>query len=325
MLENIVNQVVLPPHEDFFEETQRLRDEVQVFLSNPGADTLDALQERWLATNSIWRPCTFARLSFDFMVIHNRIDRFPIRDYFIEEMIAGSNELTPEFISGLSSNAIGVNAIEYLIFDPAGDELVLAQFEDPRRQDYLVSTVENLHLSSQTLLTAWEPEGGNFAELLITAADSGGDLKIPTDLLVNRLIAVLENFTMISLGRPMGLTEGSPQPELVENARSGQALQNIVVELTVFRSVFTGLEGLGYDDYLASLGQQPLADQIVRKIDEAHQALMAIEGPLDSAVIQHPEQVQAAHRAIADLVVLFKVDLANQLGTTLTFNDFDGD
>ena len=44
-----------------------------------------------------------------------------------------------------------------------------------------------------------------------------------------------------------------------------------------------------------------------------------------SAVVESPDTVSAARDAVNDLLVLLKVDMANQMGFTITFSDNDGD
>ena len=51
----------------------------------------------------------------------------------------------------------------------------------------------------------------------------------------------------------------------------------------------------------------------------------AIEGDLQSAVINEPAKVQALYDALQQMLLTAKVDMTNILGVTITFNDNDGD
>jgi predicted lipoprotein len=95
-------------------------------------------------------------------------------------------------------------------------------------------------------------------------------------------------------------------------------------------TIYTGGDGLGFDDYLDFLGAEgegglPLSQVIDDQFVTTLAAFDAIEGTLHTTVTDQPDQVNAAYEEVRTLLVLLKADMANQLGVTLTFNDNDGD
>jgi len=119
------------------------------------------------------------------------------------------------------------------------------------------------------------------------------------------------------------------RPDLVEAPYSGDSLPRIIATVESLRATFNGSEGLGFDDYLNFLGamyeDRPLSEAINAQFDASLAALRAIDEPLETAVTADQAQVEAAYEELRTLLVLFKVDMVNHLGLTLTFNDNDGD
>ena len=144
------------------------------------------------------------------------------------------------------------------------------------------------------------------------------------------MVAILEIAIRDKLGRPLGIAEGDgPHPEEVEAGLSGNSLAQIQQNVTAVQIAFTGGDGLGLDDYLDYLGAEsegiPLSQKINEQFATTQAALNAIEPPLATAVSQDTATVQAAYDEMRQLLILIKVDMANQLGVTITFNDSDGD
>lgn len=85
--------------------------------------------------------------------------------------------------------------------------------------------------------------------------------------------------------------------------------------------------GVG-DGGLAAL-VKPVAPRIDRRVRErfaqANAALARVRMPLESLVVHDRVQVEAAFRALKELELALKVDLASALAVTLTFTAGDGD
>jgi predicted lipoprotein len=87
---------------------------------------------------------------------------------------------------------------------------------------------------------------------------------------------------------------------------------------------YLGGEGAGLDDYLRNLNPA-LETRVTQQFQKAVTALRSIDAPLEVAVTNGRASVEAAHKAVHDLEILFKVDVASALGVTITFNSNDGD
>lgn len=337
MLQNITSQIIIPAHEDFVVKAEELETAVTTFTNDPTLANLEAAQDAWReAAMSRTSLLAFRLGPVDDSLLHSRLDNRPARDTFIEQSIAGDVTIDAAFIESIGSSSIGLGAMEYLLFDPeGGSEAALARFTEAenadRRRSYLQATAQNLPVKATALLQLWLPEGDNYARAFIEADMDGGELQGSMNMLVNQMISDLEEIINTRLGKPTGNTStGQARPDLVESPFAFWSLPRIQSTVEMMHTVYTGGDGLGFDDYLDFLeaegeGSTPLSQVIDEQFTITLAAFAAIEGTLHTAVTDHPEQVNAAYEEVRTLLVLLKADMTNHLGITLTFNDNDGD
>ena len=337
MLENVTNQLILPGHEALVQALRELETAVVAFAGAPDPARLDAVQDAWLAANLARMALLPYRLGpVDDSLLHNRLDNRPPRTAFIDdEILAGDAPIDVAYIDSIGSSSVGLGAMEYLLFDPAGgDAAVLEAFTGAehagRRRELLAALAQAATPKGEALLRIWSADGDNYAQAFIAADMDGGEYQGSMNMLANQIIADVEDIVGSRLGKPLGKrTNGEIRPDLVEAPSSGASLPRIIATLESEKAAFTGGDGPGLDDYLdfigATYGEEPLSQVIVSQFDAALAALRAIDGPLETAVQSNPAQVESAYDETLSLLTLLKADMVNQLGLTLTFNDNDGD
>ena len=328
MLHDLTYQAIVPNHERFVATTAELEVAIDSYLLDPSASNLAVAQGAWQAASLAWMGCMTHRYGvINDALIHNRIDNRPPRVPFIEETIDGGDLIHVELIGQVGSSSQGLSAIEYLLFSP--DSLAdLA--ENGRRQAYLQAAAVVLHQNSQALLALWADSGQNYAQAFADADLDGGELQGSMNMLVNQTLSELERITWDRLGKPMGKrSSGATRPDLIEAPYSQSSLARIEATVQDLHRLYTAAEGVGFDDYLdyleADYDGRPLSEVIDAQFVTSLAALQAIEQPLGQAIEQDIDQVEVAYEALRTLIILLKVDFANQLGVTLTFNDNDGD
>ena len=326
MLENIAMNVVLPLQQTFVQETQALEGVVQALSQNPSPETLQATQEAWLAASTAWQRVNLFEVGgLEMTVLFNQINKAPTDPALIDKAIAEGASADK-----VGSTSKGLPALEYLLFNPDGDEAVLTSLQDSQRMGYLVDLSQNLSQKASELHTLWSPDGENYAATFAAADEQGGKTQGSINMLVNEMINQSEMIVRDKLGGPLGkMNGGEPAPELAEAERSEGSTANLISNVEALKMTFNGAEGLGFDDYLdyinAFYAYGPLSETINRQLDETLTALHAIDLPLSQAVTETPDAVQAAYDKARLLVILLKSDMGNQMGVTVTFNDTDGD
>ena len=336
LLTNVTDSLILPGHDALLTALRDLEASTRAFAANPNAGTLEAAQKAWLNANLARMAVLTYRLGpVDESLLHNRLDNRPPRTAFIDdEILAGTMPIDAAYIDSIGSSSVGLGAMEYLLFDPAGgDAAVLATFSGDggaRRRELLVALAAAMPPKAEELRRIWAADGENYAAAFVAADMDAGELQGSINMLTNQLISDVEQIINDRLGKPLGKrTNGALRPDLVEAPYSGATLPRIIATLQGQRAVFTGGDGLGLDDYLDFLGARAddglLSKAITAQFDAAIAALEAIDGPLETAIYDDPAGVEAAYQEVFDLLVLLKADMVNQLGLTLTFNDSDGD
>lgn len=333
MLQNLTDSVILPAHEEFATRTADLVQATQTLSDEPTEANLEATQQAWQEALIAWQPLMLYEVdNIRLTVTRSGINKWPPNTAFIEDFIAQRDAVDAEFVGSVGATSRGLPVLEYLLFDPAGDNAaVLAALNArPQRMQYVVATAQALNNDAKTLLQFWSPDSENYAAEFIARDSSGEVMQSAVSELSNELVNTLETLVQTRLGDPLGRSNGGEaQPELAEAVLSGASLPAIVSTIDAFQKTFTGDEGMGFDDYLDSLemdtADKPLAERIVQQSDSTIAALEAIDAPLHMAVVEQPEQVEAAYEEARSLLVLVKVDMAGTLGVTLTFGDADGD
>ncbi|MCB9078570.1 MAG: imelysin family protein [Anaerolineaceae bacterium] len=343
LLVNMADNVIMPLLKDFGEQAAALEDAAHQFRDDPTEADLEDVQQAWQQAALGWNRLVFFELgSFrksngdlvSFMELYNKIDKWPTNVDFIEKFIAEQEAIDEPLIDANGSTTKGLPAIEYLIFNPAGNAQVVSSFtDDPagqKRMQYLVAAAENLNHKAEDLFNIWAAEGDNYAGNFINADADSGEQQQLLSLLVNQMTAGLEDIVKRKIGHPLGKTsQAGVRPELVEAELSGLSGQLLHSNFEGLATVFNGGQQLGFDDYLDYLGAeyegQPLSKVINAQIETTQAALKAIDGPLHQAMAHQPDQVELVYNEARKLIVLIKADMANHLAVTMTFNDSDGD
>lgn len=335
MLTAITNTVILPVHEAMVPQATLLVSATEAFNNNPTQTTLDALQAEWLQTKLAWKQCELFDLGpvMD-QVLHNRIDKWQTNPAFIENFIVTEDTINERFIDGIGSTSKGLPAMEYLLFSN-GDAVVLDSFTvgslPAKRKAYLLALAQNIKVSSEVLLNVWAATGEHYAQDFIDGTGDG--LEGSINMLSNEMVSQTEKLMRKNIGNPLGTESGQGiDPSLVEAPYALVSFELLTANLVSLQTTFNGgtnSTDIGLDDYLDYLSAEyegiPLSDKINSQFDLIFDKIDAINEPLESAVSNQTAQVQEVYDALRDLLVLIKVDMANNLAVTITFSDNDGD
>lgn len=213
-------------------------------------------------------------------------------------------------------NSYGLDAIEHLLYGGA-DNACSGQIDineerswdaldgaelARRRAGFGLALAGELDRLAEVLIDDWSPEGGDFS-----AALAGGDGS-PYESQQEALDAVLDALFYLDvvtedrkLAQPMGLGEdcgAETCPEDVELLESGLSLEAIRYNVLGFELLFTGGAGPGMDDLLEDLGYGDLAEQIAAELDAVEAASAALTAPIDRALVEDPEGLQALYEAL---------------------------
>ncbi|MEM8558743.1 MAG: imelysin family protein [Bacteroidota bacterium] len=343
MLADLANNVIEPAHTAFAAEAAALQTAVDAFVADPNATTLAAAQSAWVAAAVQWERLSALNLpSVQFGLYHSRISIWPTDVFEVEQLLASEEPIDVAFVNRQGSNKRGLPALEYLLFadgmdaeGPASADAVLAAMGNANRQAYASAVAADVVAKAGDLVEVWSRDGGDELGMFEAADSEGRNLQSSVSRIVNEMAMVTEDLRYVLLGRPFGIARNPDDPDSPPNPMRVQApyaqisTQLFAANLDGMRALVTGGGGTGLDDYLATLdatfGGQPFGAALLAQLDATQAAVDALGPTLFDAVANNPTGGQAAHDAGGDLIRIIKVDLANQLGVSITFSDNDGD
>ena len=334
MLGSIIDNVILPSQQAFREASRELVLAAEAFIADRSPDQLARAQGAWREASDAWERVAIFALDLRLTSYHNQIDKTPPNYDFIDDILAGEDDLSEAYVNGIGSTSKGLPALEYLIFslDSTPAEII-GSFDDQRRRDFLLALARNIRRKADEIADYWSADGRDYAARFVKADQAGGELQGSINMLVNKIYVQLATDLQMWIGEPAGIaTDGVARPELAEARRSGHSLRHIYHHLVGMQHIFNGGSSdgdLGFDDYLDFLGAEfdgrPLSEVINERFDTAIDAIDAIELPLSQAIIERPEAIAALYEDIRQLQILLRADMKSQLSILITLSDRDGD
>lgn len=334
IVSEVTNSVVLPTLDDVVTQNSALLAAVEPLAAEPSAQSLAQSQEAWRAARAPWKeteafgfgPAADLRLSA-------ALDQSPA-DKIVDEL-AATTPVDAAYVANLGANRKGYHAIEYILFS-GGDAEALAQLtsgpQAERRRALLPALARELEQTSLTLRSAWQADGDDYAGVLTQPGSSNErypTVKSAVDVFVNESVFLSESVAVGKIGKPLGMaTGGTPQPELEESGPSDNSLADMVSNLHSIRNVYfgtrTGLPGGGIQQLVSA--QSPATHRaVLDALDGAVRAIEEIPHPFSTAVEEHRAEVERAYNAVKVLQRVLATEVVAVLGSTLKFNDNDGD
>jgi uncharacterized protein len=327
MLTNIGSNVLMAGINSTATSATAAQTAINAFAATPNSTTLTAAQTAWATLAVNWG----ATAPFDFGPIQNNlieanVDTWPVTDSKIETAItAGSSAVN------IGSDTRGLKAVEYLLFDANGNAAVLAKYTGSgaaSREAYLNSVALDLVTQTTNLQNYWK--NGYLSSF---EAAQGNDVSSSVSQLVNTISLYLDQVKNMKVGNPIGMgvkvNDNLPHPDLIEYTIAEQSLPVMIANLQAMKAAFDGSSGQGLDDLLnyvkAQKNGQNLSTVVDAQFDDTITKMSAITPPYATAVSGQTQQIQAVFTSLKTLIAYFKVDVANNLGVTITFTDTDGD
>ncbi|MFB6372218.1 MAG: imelysin family protein, partial [Bradymonadaceae bacterium] len=154
VVEQYVQNSVVPTYKTLDERATTLDSAVETFVNNQTSENLKAAREAWEKTRRPWEQSEswlygpVASNSYD-----PQLDSWPVAKQQLDNVLASDKELTREYVAGLNNNKKGFHTIEYLLFGDGGSKKA-GDFTD-RELDYLKATTAELERIAGKLHTSW--------------------------------------------------------------------------------------------------------------------------------------------------------------------------
>jgi predicted lipoprotein len=326
-LSNTVNNIITPRYDSLKNSVDKLQTAIQNFCNNPAQNTLDTAQGAYFQAGIQWqRAMIFEFGPAENIQLRAKLNNFPVFVNRLEYAVQ-SNNYNLEIDS--FSFTRGFPAIDYLLYGVNNSEVeVLDSFiSSSNRRQFLLNVVNQIQNKVDQVVNEWNIYKNNFVSN--TAVSTGS----PTSLLVNQLNQNYELLKNNKLGIPVGAKVSYiPAPEKTEAYYSGFSTDFALASLYGMYELFSGRDGIGLDDYIASTAAekegQLLQNVITNQFSLVYNGLEALKpNSLATAIRNDFNTVKTIYGQAQNQVVYLKTDLPSVICVSITYidNTDDGD
>lgn len=326
LLTHTANVEIKPALIQFTEDLVLLSDAATIFESAISFDNLSALRTAF--SNAYLQFQTIKMYDFGPAAINGI--KASMNTYPTDSEKINANITSGSYILGAVSNvaAIGFPALDYLLFDGSDTDVLNRFAVDPDATNaiaYLDALIAKMNLDFAPVMSDWNT---GYTETFIKA--DGTDIGSSISILYNEFVKDLELLKNAKIGIPAGFFSGGETfPTYVEAYYSAESKALALTNITALKDVFTGGNGIGFDDYMNYVGETedlPLAaSEITAQFDICYEKINALGDPLSSDIPVNFEGFNEAFQEIKRLVAYAKTDVPTTLGVLITFSDTDGD
>lgn len=304
MMANYADNIIIPSHQDFLQKSQALSEgtELQAYCDAIGtadeAEKREEVQALWLDMMQSWQAnelLILGPLAANGNSLRNSIysyaSTFSPSSCAVDQSVVAATEENFS-IEGRRLSSRGLDALEYLFFNddinhscPDTTQRTqgwndLSEVErKTQRCEYAQLAAKDVTRQAQTLVTAWDVEGGNYRAEFINPDNLSTNLEALSDALF-----YIEELTKdTKLGLPTGLKSECREvacPEEVEFPYSMTSFASIEYNLRMFETLLMGGDGLGFDDLIAAKDMEEITAEFLVYLNTAYQFIDNIDTPL---------------------------------------------
>lgn len=327
LLATVSDNVIIPAYARFAETTaawtednNAISDYCRVIGESSENTSLATAQQSWRDAMDEWQQIE----AFQIGPITDNSNNLRQRVYswpdFISTCTIDQNVVRAE--SSLDFDSVarqgrGLDALEYLLFNSELTHSCPSQItetqdwdartENDRKQarcQYAELVAADIATSAQTLLSAWQAEGGNYRQSLIDSGSEGGAFESQTAALnaLSDSLFYLDDWVKdAKLALPTGLSascDSTTCPEAMEAQYGDHSLATIKYNLVGFKDIFTGTadeesRNFSFDDLLFTKNFPEISDRVIENVDAA----LAL---IDEIPVSFSEGIDAIENAADD-------------------------
>jgi len=360
VLASAVERVIVPSYVAFADRTAELslvlEALVQAESEGEDAAVIDTARVAWGASMDAWQegelfllgpaaPMASAAGGAD---LRDRIYSWPITNSCrVDQETMRGVHVDAASVASAPANVRGLDALEWLLFAPSRDNACPPQTainadgswaalsdEEVRgkRATHAHAIAQRLELDAKALRDAWLASAGNFAAELGEAGlrPTYRSAQEGLNALSDAMFYLEKEGKDMKLAVPLGLRDCTTEvcPDKTENPLSQRSKEHLLVNARTFLRLYHGgvdaESGTGFDDLLIAMGASELAATFGRRFELAIDAIEAIEGRLEDALVSDRASVLAAYEALRSATDLLKTEFLSVLDLELP-DRADGD
>lgn len=350
MLQNLADNVIIPGYQALQEETEKLvsdQGSLAAYCDAIGSESesiqLENAREQWRDLMAAFQSTELFLLgpaSNNGNNLRNRIYSFGTNNVSscgIDRAII-ANESSGFSVATAANSSRGIDALEYLLFNEDLTHTCPSLIQDTQNWDslpelsrkqqrcsYAQALAGDLHTSASSIVNAWAADQGGYRTVFLNSLNVSRSLEDVS----NALFFVDKELKDLKVGGPLGRLNcatprvGCSEVTGVESPLSDNSLNNLDNNLQSFLSVFSGNNGLSFDDLIVDAGFPELVDEFEASVTNARNSVASVTGNFaeQAALINTPEAIEACETIIRDPIFASNYPICNLFGELKTISD----
>ena len=338
LLSNLVNNIIIPAHQNFNNELQLFESTVNSFDDDRSISNLEMIQDQFIVAYRAWQYIEMFNIGYAEEIYYaSKMNIYPANTTRILENIYSDNV----DLDGNSNqfSAQGFPAIDYLLFGVAENNIQILDIysiDNNSTFTYLNLLVSKMIDNTDAVIDYWETNRQDFIN------STGNTSSSSLNMLANDFVYYYEKGLRANkVGIPAGVWSGE-LPQNVEAYYKSDISKILAIEgLQASADFFNGIHfgdsqtnGEGLYDYLAYLDDTNysdssmfvgLQDDIVDSFDNSMIKLNQLNNSFTLQIETDNIKMLEAYDAIQQGVVRLKTNMLSILGISVDYYDADGD
>ena len=338
LLSNLVNNIIIPAHQNFNNELQLFESTVNSFNDDRSISNLEMIQDQFIVAYRAWQYIEMFNIGYAEEIYYaSKMNIYPANTTRILENINSDNV----DLDGNSNqfSAQGFPAIDYLLFGVAENNIQILDIysiDNNSTFTYLNLLVSKMIENTDAVIDYWETNRQDFIN------STGNTSSSSLNMLANDFVYYYEKGLRANkIGIPAGVWSGEI-PQNVEAYYKSDISKILAIEglqacINFFKGIHFGesqINGEGLYDYLAYLDDTNysdssmfigLQDDILDSFDNSMIKLEQLNNNFALQIETDNIKMLEAYDAIQQGVVRLKTNMLSILGISVDYYDADGD
>lgn len=338
LLSNLVNNIIIPAHQNFNNQLQLFGSTVTSFDDDRSISNLEMIQDQFIVAYRAWQYIEMFNIGYAEEIYYaSKMNIYPANTTRILENINSDNV----DLDGNSNqfSAQGFPAIDYLLFGLAENNIQILDIysiDNNSTFTYLNLLVSKMIENTDAVIDYWETNSQDFIN------STGNTSSSSLNMLANDFVYYYEKGLRANkIGIPAGVWSGE-LPQNVEAYYKSDISKILAIEgLQACTNFFKGIHfgesqtnGEGLYDYLAYLDDTNysdssmfigLQDDILDSFDNSMIKLEQLNNNFALQIETDNIKMLEAYDAIQQGVVRLKTNMLSILGISVDYYDADGD
>jgi hypothetical protein len=338
LLSNLVNNIIIPAHQNFNNELQLFESTVNSFNDDRSISNLEMIQDQFIVAYRAWQYIEMFNIGYAEEIYYaSKMNIYPANTTRILENINSDNV----DLDGNSNqfSAQGFPAIDYLLFGVAENNIQILDIysiDNNSTFTYLNLLVSKMIENTDAVIDYWETNRQDFTN------STGNTSSSSLNMLANDFVYYYEKGLRANkIGIPAGVWSGEI-PQNVEAYYKSDISKILAIEglqacINFFKGIHFGesqINGEGLYDYLAYLDDTNysdssmfigLQDDILDSFDNSMIKLEQLNNNFALQIETDNIKMLEAYDSIQQGVVRLKTNMLSILGISVDYYDADGD